>query len=857
MSEESEPMEYIQKVALDGHTDLVRKVVQVDSYGTLVTVSNDTTVKFWDVKDEYCLLTSTSHTELVQDVAVLHENAVVTVSDDMTVVVTQVSDGAELASHKFTSSIQTVSALNSSTFSVGDKQGNIFKLLFNAANNTVKVVDGKADAHEESIFGSYAHGGTFATASFDNTVKLWNTDLLLLHTFSDHNSWAMCVAYNKNFLVSGSADNTVRIYSMNDFAHVEAIRRKVTSGFGRIMCVAISEDSKIVVSGGDDQVIMLHSLPSGEFIAKYNVKMFIYDICIMSDGHLAVVGQSPEDVKVFKIDGLAPGNSFDPIPPIPPKPVLKPPVKKLSYMEDALMTALKDPKKLDIAFIEKHIRKKYIKSAADLFCGHNLVLLAVRSQVLTREHILKFKGNLWYFQDNLYYPASQLTKESSKLLYPIFHHAQDIGIIQDGHKYRVNHEERRHTEKLVVKLEESVMELSRRMNRIEDKVETFEGKLNEIQNQVEKNTENFQSLFSAIKKKEKFMQYAGGAKIVLSLIPFVGNALANSAYEVTNAALSAAFTDTMLELGANADMVPEDMIKAGAGVGKNLADSMVRKHTNLAHAQVDLSDMSVAFFMLSARGMSTMDENTQDRIKKSVAKTEFGDIETLRIMLKTMMRQNAKEDVNIARLDAGDSLRPTSTSPSSGPTGTGRPNPIPGPSGIINITETKPEESAMLHFRAKAAGSGSKTLPMHEASDALTQALKTLKVRKQVSEDEFDDMFMNISSGVEVSEKHFLEIFKQVVKDVPLNVDEDKMKREFADIFQRNLSRNSTYRKSARVLYNAVDQMKKEGKLRELKLVSEEKICKMFKEWDQDKDGKIDVDEFTAAAVAIVRGEAK
>lgn len=265
--------------------------------------------------------------------------------------------------------------------------------------------------------------------------------------------------------------------------------------------------------------------------------------------------------------------------------------------------------------------------------------------------------------------------------------------------------------------------------------------------------------------------------------------------------------------------------------------------------------------MVSKYGMGTMDKETQAKIKESISKTEFGSIEKLRIMLKTMMKENAQEDSNIARLDAGKSLRPQMeyAAPAGYP-GSPVAAPISVPARARSDPArpvTNPESAAILHFRAKAAGLGSNNLPMHEAWDALTQALKTMKVNKQVSEEEFDDMFMEISDDDEVAEKPFLAVFKRVIKNASLIVDEDEIKREFSDIFKAKLGSSGTYKRSARVLYKAFEKMQKEGKMKGIKLLPETRILEIIEKWDQDKDGRIDVDEFTDAALIIVRDSTK
>jgi WD40 repeat protein len=57
--------------------------------------------------------------------------------------------------------------------------------------------------------------GNLASGSWDNTVKIWNTNTgSLVYTLSGHTNWVWTLATLPNGnLASGSADNTVKIWT--------------------------------------------------------------------------------------------------------------------------------------------------------------------------------------------------------------------------------------------------------------------------------------------------------------------------------------------------------------------------------------------------------------------------------------------------------------------------------------------------------------------------------------------------------------------------------------------------------------------------------------------------------------------
>ncbi len=72
----------------------------------------------------------------------------------------------------------------------------------------------------------------------------------------------------------------------------------------KINCVRLVKGANIVVTGGLDKTIALHSLPFGECIAQYRVDIKVISIALLSSRKLAIVGWKPYDVKIIEIDEL-------------------------------------------------------------------------------------------------------------------------------------------------------------------------------------------------------------------------------------------------------------------------------------------------------------------------------------------------------------------------------------------------------------------------------------------------------------------------------------------------------------------------------------------------------------------------
>ena len=100
------------------------------------------------------------------------------------------------------------------------------------------------------------NGKMLASASWDQTVRLWNVNTgRLLHTLTGHTNEVMSVAFSPdgNTLASGSWDGTIRLWNPRN----GKLKRTLTEHVGGVASVAFSPDGNTLASGCADRTVRL------------------------------------------------------------------------------------------------------------------------------------------------------------------------------------------------------------------------------------------------------------------------------------------------------------------------------------------------------------------------------------------------------------------------------------------------------------------------------------------------------------------------------------------------------------------------------------------------------------------------
>ncbi|MGD1806069.1 AAA-like domain-containing protein [Dapis sp. BLCC M126] len=138
------------------------------------------------------------------------------------------------------------------------------------------------DAEVRSI-SFHPHKALLASASHDRTIKLWSLDGKLLQTFVGHQDKVRDVSWSKDgkILASASADSRVILWSENG-----QLLRTLRGHRGWVESVSFSPDGQILASGGTDKTIKLWHPETGELLQTLNNDGSVKSLNFSSDGQL-------------------------------------------------------------------------------------------------------------------------------------------------------------------------------------------------------------------------------------------------------------------------------------------------------------------------------------------------------------------------------------------------------------------------------------------------------------------------------------------------------------------------------------------------------------------------------------------
>ncbi|MBD1813658.1 AAA-like domain-containing protein [Microcoleus vaginatus DQ-U2] len=196
-------------------------------------------------------------------------------------------------------------------YASADTTKNIKEQVITALQQAVSEVRERNsfEGYRNSVFYSVAlspDGKTLASASTDNTIKLWNLQTQKeISTLRGHRDSVYSVAFSPDgkTLASASADNTIKLWNLQTQKEISTLR----GHSNWVISVAISPDGKTLASASTDNTIKLWNLQTQKEISTLRGHSnWVHSIAFSPDGLTLASASADNTIKLWNLQTQKP-----------------------------------------------------------------------------------------------------------------------------------------------------------------------------------------------------------------------------------------------------------------------------------------------------------------------------------------------------------------------------------------------------------------------------------------------------------------------------------------------------------------------------------------------------------------------
>ncbi|NET16336.1 MAG: AAA family ATPase, partial [Okeania sp. SIO1H6] len=160
----------------------------------------------------------------------------------------------------------------------------------------------RLEGHQDEVYSAEfsPNGKLIATASADNTVKLWKPDGTLVKTLEGHQDAVYSAEFSPNgkLIATASADNTVKLWKPDG-----TLVRTLEGHQGTVISAEFSPDGELIATASWDKIVKLWKRDGTLVKTLEGHQDEIYSAEFSPDGELIATASNDGTVKLWKRDG--------------------------------------------------------------------------------------------------------------------------------------------------------------------------------------------------------------------------------------------------------------------------------------------------------------------------------------------------------------------------------------------------------------------------------------------------------------------------------------------------------------------------------------------------------------------------
>ncbi|KJH71487.1 serine/threonine-protein kinase [Aliterella atlantica] len=283
-----------------GHGGEVNTIAITADGKSIVSGSDDKTVKVWDLNSRTLQHTLKGHQDWVYSVAISPDSqTIVSGSKDNTIRLWNLATGKQL--HTLTGHSSYVNSVAISPDSTTIASGSYDKTVKVWHLKTRQVDTLQGHSREVLAVAISPNGKKVVSGSVDRTIKIWDlATLKVQHTLTGHTGDvnAIAISGNNQELASVSDDKTIKLWNLNTGREI----RTLTGHMADINAIEFSPDNQHVVTGSDDRTVKIWDLSTGEDIYTFKGHLgAVFAVAYSPDGRTVVSASADKTIRTWQV----------------------------------------------------------------------------------------------------------------------------------------------------------------------------------------------------------------------------------------------------------------------------------------------------------------------------------------------------------------------------------------------------------------------------------------------------------------------------------------------------------------------------------------------------------------------------